>query len=512
MADPTKTRRAASIVIPDRQLRHLGLALEAIGDAATVVTPDNVVRHANSHCHRICGYEPRELIGRPITSLILSPEATAGVDEQWEGEVIAVRGTGEQFFAHLTLTPVRGVSRAVVGRVLVLRDITERKALEARLAQAQKMELLGRLTGGMAHDFNNLLTPIISYAELAQGAVVRDSQLGGYLREIRRVGHRASKLAGQSLSFSSRPTLDPQIVNVNDLMLSMAGMLRRLISEDIELVALPDPDVGMVRIDPGQMEQVVINLALIAQDAMPDGGKLVFESGNTVVRPPATQRPSEPGPAEYVTLSVGDTGSGMSPEVKFRAFQPFFTTKEAGKGTGLGLSTCDWIVTQAGGHITVESSPGNGAVFEVHLPRVNQVPDLVDRLSEPDGLPGGDETVLLVEDEPSVRNVAGQVLRACGYRVLMAANGQEALGVSQAHAREQIHLLLTDVVMPLMGGRELAGRIGDTHPEARVLYASGYGDEATACSEEKPVSQAHFIQKPFTPSLLARKVREALEA
>ena len=392
----------------------------------------------------------------------------------------------------------------------IVRDVTERNRLERQLLQAQKIEAVGMLANGVAHDFNNLLTPIMSYAELAAWALPSASHVSPYLHEIRKAAERASHLTRQLLAFSRRQIIEPQVFDLNDLVLNLDKLLRRLIGEDIELVTLPSIHPGIVKVDPGQMEQVLVNLSVNARDAMPHGGKLSVATGEVTLDDDYARRHPEATPGRYVMLVVGDTGIGITHEVKDHIFEPFFTTKDPGKGTGLGLSTCYGIVAQAGGHMTVDSEPGQGTTFKIYLPAVRENASAPPLRDAPAKLPFGTETVLVVEDEPSVRAVASRLLRRQGYSVLEAANGQEALSLAQAHADEEIHLLLADVVMPLMGGKELAQQLGETHPGARVLFTSGYTDDAIVNYGDLD-SSTEFMQKPFTPTTLAHRVREVLE-
>ena len=391
-------------------------------------------------------------------------------------------------------------------------EAAEREQLEEQLLQAQKMESMGRLAGGVAHDFNNLLTPILGYAELGLRSVSpEDEAVHTSLTEIEKAAERASHVSRQMLAFSRHQIIDPRVVSLSHLIMEVDRLLRRLVSEDIELVTLPAPDLWSVEVDPGQFEQVLVNLVVNARDAMPDGGHLRIETENVTLDDEYTSRRPEVVAGDYVMVALTDTGVGMTEDVIHRIFEPFFTTKEVGRGTGLGLSTCYGIVAQSGGHIAVDSAPGRGTTFKVYLPRSMEAAVVRAPHREPDDLPVGTETVLAVEDEPSVLEYAARVLRQQGYKVLEAANGEEALSVAREHADEEIHLLLTDIVMPLMGGRELAERIRDEHPETRVLLTSGYTGETTG-NRGLLDSDAAFMEKPFTPTMLARKVREVLEA
>ncbi len=392
----------------------------------------------------------------------------------------------------------------------VMLDITDLKQLEEQFLQAQKMEAVGRLAGGVAHDFNNILTAIQGYSEQARKRLDGDDVATEYIHEVEKAAERAASLTRQLLAFSRKQTLQPKVVDLNTIVAHMDKMLRRLIGEDIELVSRPGPDLGRVRVDPGQIEQVLMNLAVNARDAMPDGGKLTIETANVVFDARYAQRHSDVAPGSYVLLAVTDTGVGMTPEVRARVFEPFFTTKGTGRGTGLGLATCFGIVKQSGGHITVYSEPGHGTTFKIYLPRVEDQLDTAPSVTDSSGARGGQETVLLVEDEPAVRELASLILGDLGYRVVTASNGVDALRIAEACEAGEIDLLLTDVVMPEMGGKELADRLLSHHRNLRVLYTSGYTAEAIA---RRGVLEAGiaFLQKPYSSAALARKVREVLD-
>ncbi len=373
------------------------------------------------------------------------------------------------------------------------------------------MEAIGRLAGGLVHDFNNLLTVIMLYSHLGQTELqVGEGPVRASFRAIQKAAERASELTHKLLYFYRHQVVEPKVVSLSDLILDMDGMLRRLIGEDIELVTLPAPDSGMVRVDPGQIEQCLTNLAVNARDAMPNGGKLIIETSNVTLDQEYAGCHPGANTGEHVVLKVTDTGIGMTEEVKSHIFEPFFTTKGVGEGSGLGLSTCYGYVSKFGGYIAVKSRLGEGSTFRVYLPRVDEPASQPPVRDKSDQLPICTETVFLVEDEPMVRSMITQVLRARGYTVVESTNGGEALRVAEERGGEEIHLLLTDVVMPLMGGRDLAERLRTQHPETRVLFTSGYTDEAVV--RLGPLeSGTDFIQKPFTPATLALKVQELLD-
>ncbi len=381
---------------------------------------------------------------------------------------------------------------------------------EAQLRQAQKMEAVGRLAGGVAHDFNNLLTVIRGYSELLLARLSPDDPVRKDMTEVKKAADRASGLTRQLLSFSRRQFIAPKVVDLNTLITNMDGMLRRLLGEDIvELCTELSPQAGAIRADPGQIEQVVMNLAVNARDAMPKGGRLTIETHNVTIGNNARQNTSVVKPGSYVLLAVRDTGHGMDAETQSHLFEPFFTTKEKGKGTGLGLSTVYGIVKQNGGHITVESKPGQGATFKIYFPLVEQGAQTAAGVADAAEPVHGRETILLVEDEPAVRGLVHETLRLHGYTVLEARHGIEALMTGAKH-QGPIHLLLTDVVMPQMSGPEVAEKIQVVRPGIKILYMSGYPDHPAF--ERGGVSrETSFLPKPFTPNVLAKKVREVLD-
>jgi len=402
--------------------------------------------------------------------------------------------------------------------IAMLEDITPRKQaeeerlrLESQLRQAQKMEAVGQLAGGVAHDFNNLLTAIRGYSEFALNRLGDGHDvLRKDIEEIAKSADRASSLTRQLLAFSRKQLLQPRILQLNDVVSEVDKMLRRLIGEDIEVVTVFGRALGRVKADPGQIEQVLVNLVVNARDAMPEGGKLTIETSNVDMDEELSETHEGLAPGRYVMLAVRDTGHGIDAVTKSRLFEPFFTTKEQGKGTGLGLATVYGIVKQSGGYVAVESEPGRGAAFKVFLHRLEAGVEEVERIVIEEERPRGSETVLLVEDEEVVRNLVREILEGNGYSVIEARNGAEALDLGRNFAAP-IHLLVTDVVMPKMSGKELAERLVTIHRETRVLYMSGYTDGAIG---HHGVLDPHteLLQKPFTFDALAQKVRKVLDA
>ena len=397
-----------------------------------------------------------------------------------------------------------------VGVQGIARDVTERKQLEVQLRQSQKLEAVGQLAGGVAHDFNNLLTVILGASEMVLRRMDRSDPFYRNVEEIKKAGEHASSLTRQLLAFSRKQVLQPKVIDLNTIVADMGKMLLRLIGEDIELITDLKPSPARVKADPGQIEQVVMNLAVNARDAMPRGGTLIIKTSDVVMDDDLARRyvSIEPGP--HIMLTVSDTGHGMDAETQARVFEPFFTTKESGKGTGLGLATVYGIVKQSGGNIWLHSEPGIGTTFKIYLPRIDNVPGSVEPVSEMHSVPEGNETLLLVEDEEQVRRIIKEILEKQGYRVLSAANGEEALKFAE-DPRMQIHLLLTDVVMPQISGRELAERLLTIRPQLQVLYMSGYTDDAIVRHGLLEES-LNFIQKPFDSISVARKVREVLDS
>jgi two-component system cell cycle sensor histidine kinase/response regulator CckA len=460
-----------------------------------------------------------ELIGK--TDFDLSPPALA---EKHQAEDRSVLSTGEilrvsedsvgfdgrRVLFETIKTPIRGGAGRASGTVGIARDISERRRLEEQLVQSQKMEAVGRLAGGIAHDFNNLLTMILGYSDLALGQLAPDSPIRAEIQEISKAGERAAALTRQLLAFSRKQIVEPRVLALNEVVTDLGKMLRRLIGEDIELVTTLEPGLHNVRADLSQIEQVLMNFAVNALDAMPGGGRLVIETKNVESYEPYSSAPVKPPPRPHVLLAVSDSGAGMDAETQRHIFEPFFTTKEHGKGTGLGLATVYGIVKQSGGDIWVKSEPGKGARFEVYLPRVDERAVRLNSAAGPAVLARGSETVLLAEDEEAVRNLARRVLEAGGYTVLAAAHPVQALEIAGGHAGS-IDLLVTDVIMPGMSGVRLSERLSALRPGIKVLFISGYADAEIA---ERGVLRAEtaLLQKPFTPDALLRRVRGVLDA
>jgi PAS domain S-box-containing protein len=471
----------------------------------------------NKAGERYVGYRREEILGTNIVQMV-APESRELVPQliqpahpgpeanTYELEAISKQGKRLTLEVRPRVIYEDGRPTGVQG---IARDLTERKRLEQQFRQAQKMEAVGRLAGGIAHDFNNLLTIILGYCDVAFDQLPGGTRLGQALEEIAKAGKRAAALTAQLLAFSRRHVLVPQVLDLNTVVSDMDRMLRRLIGEDVNLTSKLGGSLGRVKADRGQIEQVILNLAVNARDAMPQGGSLSIETANVdsdEVGAPA-EVPVKSG--RYVMFTMSDTGHGMNAEAQAHLFEPFFTTKEPGKGTGLGLATVYGIVKQAGGYVWAQSAPKQGALFKVLVPRIDEVTSGPTPDPRPGELPPGTETILLVEDEEMVRLLLRQILERTGYKVLEARRGSEGLETCE-RTKEPIHLLLTDVIMPQMSGAELARRLAASHPETRVLYISGYTD-GTLSGDGVVPEDAAFLQKPFTPEVLVKKVREVLD-
>jgi two-component system, cell cycle sensor histidine kinase and response regulator CckA len=389
-------------------------------------------------------------------------------------------------------------------------DRAERQRIEALFIEAQKMDVLGQLAGGVAHDFNNILAVIMGYGDLIASDLVSDSPLRKYTKEIKLASERAAGLTRQLLVFSRKQTVQPVALDLNDVVNELQQMLLRLIDEYIEMSIVPGEHIGCIKADSGYIGQVLMNLVVNARDAMPNGGKLTIGINNITLDESYTDTRAGVLPGDYVMLSVSDTGVGMTDEVKAHLFEAFFTTKLSGKGTGLGLATCQTIVQQSGGHIGFYSEVGLGTTFKVYFPRVEQLLAVAPKSVQPGPLPRGTETVLVVEDDQSVRHLARGILEAQGYEVLTAPNGQEALRVVNQSQGQPISLVVTDVIMPLMSGNVMAEWLKTTYPGLKILFTSGYTDEAIARHGVLETG-VEFLPKPYSRATLVHKVREMLD-
>jgi PAS domain S-box-containing protein len=524
LADTNREVLALTLQL-DKRIEELGAAEQRYRRLAENA-PDAIFR-CELHPRRLCtfvnpqvtaltGYSPEEYYADPDLAFnVVHPDDRPLLDAAFreDGPNVGMstirwvhkNGTAVWIEQHHVL--VRDRAGRLVAIECIARDITGRKHLEQQLLQSQKMEAVGRLAGGVAHDFNNLLTVINGYSEQALETLLASDPLYQDIEEIKKAGERAASLTRQLLVFSRRQVLTPRILDLNAIVSDMERMLRRVLGEDVELAIALQPALDSLHADPGHLEQVIMNLVVNARDAMATGGRLLIETANVELDDSYAADHQAVVPGRYVMLAVSDTGSGMDAETQAHIFEPFFTTKPVGEGTGLGLSTVFGIVQQSGGHIWVYSEPGKGTTFKIYFPRVAARPEPVEPRRAV-GPAAGSETILVVEDEDGVRKWIRSVLKRAGYTVLEARSGAEALLQCQNHAGA-IHLVLTDVVMPQMSGRELADRIAAIRPEIKPLFMSGYtGNAVVQHGALDP--QAPFLQKPFTTASLAAKVREAL--
>lgn len=518
--DVTDMRRAESALrLSEARLNGI---LQSAMDAIITINAGQRIVFFNAAAEKMFRCRAAQAIGAPIERFI--PErfrashaehirrfGETGITSRTMGALGALSGLradGEEFPIEASISQVTLENEKYFS--VILRDISQRKQLEEQLLHAQKMEGIGRLAGGVAHDFNNWLTAIFGYLELARDELPDGNSAHDFLGGIREAAERAAALTNQLLAFARKQIIEPRVVDLADLVANVERLLRRLLGEDIELYTRAAPDLWKVRIDPSHFEQIIVNLAVNARDAMPRGGKLSIEVQNSPLDQDYASTHPEVAPGEYVMLAVSDTGHGMDAAVQQHVFEPFFTTKDRSKGTGLGLATVHGVVKQHGGHIWLYSEPGKGTTFKIYLPRA--VEDPAAAATPPTAMPStrGTETVLIVEDEPLVRWVAAQTLRNHGYTVLEAASGEEALKLADAN-HDKLDLVMTDVVMPGMSGQEVASALRQRRRELKVLFASGYTEDTI--SHHGVLDQGvSFIAKPYTPSALARRVREVLDA
>jgi PAS domain S-box-containing protein len=479
------------------------------------VDQDGRVKMANPGLLAMLGYQSQsEMLGLNVaTDIFLDPTerqralslyrsegSTARYEAKWK------RKDGARITVRLAVRQLGSEQESPIGFEVFVEDVTEQRSLQKQFEHAQKMEAVGRLAGGVAHDFNNLLMIISGYAELMEESSADPNKVVYYATQIQAASSRAATVTRQLLAFSRKQILEPTVLDLNYIVTDLEKMLPRLLGEDVETVLELDPQVGTVRADRGQIEQVIMNLAVNARDAMPQGGRLTIATSNVALDASYYQGVEVP-PGHYVLLAVSDTGTGMDAETQVHIFEPFFTTKEAAKGTGLGLATVYGIVKQSHGFIWVYSEPGRGSIFKVYLPRVDAAADSGKSL-QPNPVPvGGDETLLLVEDEAALCNVCRVYLESKGYTVLEAGNAREAMKICRSYDRP-IHLLITDIVMPGLGGLELAKSALELRPALAIILVSGYTDREL---DREAIGFGEFLQKPFSFDALARTVRSLLD-
>ncbi|HJQ22928.1 MAG TPA: response regulator [Blastocatellia bacterium] len=513
--DEVEQRRAREAA--ERQIKFQAAMLDQAHNSIIGTDSGGKIVYWNKHAETLFQWQADEVMGRDvIETTVAAPQRaraqalllTLSERGYLEGEFELQRKDGSRFPAYVVNTVVDndGQDKGVVGVAI---DLTARKQLEEQLRQAQKMEAIGQLAGGVAHDFNNLLTIIMGYAQLLQAQTDSSSPRGREIEEILDAAQRAASLTSQLLAFSRKQVLAPQILDLNAVVADTEKMLRRLIGEHIELVTDFAADLDPVQADPGQLQQVIMNLAVNARDAMPEGGKLIIRTRNAGLNESDVRDYPGCEPGDYVMLTVTDTGLGMDPATVSHIFEPFFTTKEQGKGTGLGLSTVFGIVKQSGGHVAVDSRPGRGTTFQICLPRAQWDAEPAVESAQAGGWLHGDEMILLVEDEAAVRALSAKLLRTHGYTVLEAADGEAALSLLQSE-RASVGLLITDVIMPRMSGKTLANLLKARQPDMKVLFTSGYTDDAII-HHGVLAPGVVFLQKPFAPDVLIRKVREVLD-
>ena len=503
----------------DLVARRLAAIVDNSDDAIIGKDLNSIITSWNKGAERIFGYSAEEMIGTSIMRLIPlerqaeEEEILARIrrgDRYDHFDTLRVTKDGRQLHVSLTISPIKDANGYVVGASKIARDITERKLAEKALAEAQKMEAIGQLAGGVAHDFNNLLSVISGHSELLARLSTPDERWQYSIKEIRRAIELAAASIEQLLAFSRRQILEPKVLDLNAVVADAETLMRRLIGEDVHLTTSLQADLSPVRADLAQLNQVILNLAVNGRDAMPRGGILILETCEVEVGTADVKAYPEIMPGRYVLLSVTDTGCGMTPEVQARIFEPFFTTKSEGKGTGLGLSVALGIIRQSGGYLDVESKPGEGTRFKIYLPAVQEPAEGPESAQRTCVDPvGGCETVLLVEDEDMVRNVTTLLLESLGYRVLKAANGQQAMRLFETSS-EKIDLLMTDVVMPDVTGQEVAEALLARDPSLTVIFQSGYTDDVMV-RQGILDAQVAFLKKPFSREMLSQKVREVLD-
>jgi two-component system, cell cycle sensor histidine kinase and response regulator CckA len=506
--------------------------LSSIGDAVIATDPQGRVTFVNAVAEKLTGWPHDQAVGKPIDLVFPlvhektkttspSPLAKAlldGAPAALEGDTLLIAKDGSEIPIDDCAAPIFGPDRRLQGGVLVFRDVREKRAAAAAQRQAQeqlhwlqRLEAIGRFAGGMAHEINNMLTVVLGCGELLLTQLGPHHAMRSTLETMQAAADRTASLTRQLLAFSRKQMLSPTVLNLNKVLQHLQVMFARLLGDDIELVLRLDPHLEAVLVDRMQCEQVLVNLAWNARDAMPKGGTLTLETRNVQLDDAFAARHPQIVPGAYVLLAVKDTGCGMDAATQAHLFEPFFTTKEMGKGTGLGLATVFGIITQSGGHILVDSVPGQGATFSIHLPTVSEgATPAPQPAALPTPLSGGSETVLVVEDEEAVRLLVARSLRQLGYSVLEAASGPEALQLVESHG-DQIHLLLTDVMMPRMLGPQVAQQALAKHANMKVVYMSGYADQKNF-PEGLQRDGIHFLQKPFLISTLSWRVRKALDS
>jgi PAS domain S-box-containing protein len=500
------------------EISMLAQALKCISECVTVTDLENNIIFVNDAFLKKYGYESHELIGKPISIVRaqtiqndsvenILPDTMSG---GWKGEVLNKKKDGTEFPVHLSTSVINDPTGYPLALIGVATDISERKRLETQLQQSQKLEAIGKLAGGIAHDFNNLLTVIQGYSDLLLAKISANDPIHNQIRQIYDAANRAESLTGQLLAFSRKQLMKPRVIDLNKLIHEMEDMLERLIGADIKFVINLSANLGKIKADPGQIEQVIMNLAVNARDAMNNGGILTIETLNTVIDQRFKDKYPEAVVGNYIELRIGDTGFGMDKETQAHIFEPFFTTKEKGEGTGLGLATVYGIIKQSGGYIYVESELTKGTIFNLYFPRVDEPLDIEESTKISDTNLYGEETVLVVEDQNEVRHLIIDTLKLYGYNVLEAPHGGSALLTCEKF-RGKIDLIISDIVMPQMNGQELVERLIPLQPQMKTLFISGYSENVFSDRNILDPGML-YVQKPFTPMELLRKIRQVLDS
>jgi two-component system cell cycle sensor histidine kinase/response regulator CckA len=513
----------------DKKMREreqwLSTTLTSIADAVITTDADGKITFLNTAAETLSGWSLGDAVGLPYAEVFqiveestrlvptdrVAKALTAGATGSFSNHTILVRRDTSEVHIEHSVAPIRqGLQELIGGCVIVFNDVSERKQLEERLLQVQKMDAIGKLAGGIAHDFNNAITAIVGYAEMILLKIKETDPLHSDARQIVRAAEHSARLTHQLLAFSRKQVLQPRSLSLNAEIAGVEDMVRRLIGENIRLEISAAPDLWRTMADAGQIQQVVINLAINARDAMPEGGCLKLQVSNTTVDAVQALRISDGRPGEFVLLTVSDNGTGMSRETMQRVFEPFFTTKGPGKGSGIGLATCYGIIRQTSGMISVASEIGSGTTFSIYLPKAITTEQAVTCSQDDAELPQGTETILLVEDEEILRELGVEVLGSLGYRMLVASDGTEAVRILSSEAGSDIDLVVTDLVMPRMSGRELVTWMGERFGAMPVLFMSGYTDDEIIRNAVEG-AEIEYLQKPFTPKALAHKIREVLD-
>jgi PAS domain S-box-containing protein len=513
--DITERHRSASALKHSEE--RFRVLVEAMNDGLAVQDADGKIVYVNPRFCEILGYHEKCLMNKMVTEFMDTASQIVFQNELDEKEVAGggmvelrmEKEDGDPLHVHVAAKALRAADGEYMGSFVVVTDVTQIKKLQRQLIQSQKMEAIGRLAGGVAHDFNNLLTVILGNVDLSLARLDKENPLYGNLIQIDEAAKRAGSLTRQLLAFSRKQVMQPVVMALNQIVSGLEKMLRRLIGEDIILTTRFDSMTGAIKADPTQIEQVIVNIAVNARDAMPGGGQLTIETHHVTMEDGHLGIEDKVPPGNYAMIAITDTGTGMDQETQARIFEPFYTTKEMGHGTGLGLSTVYGIVKQSGGEIALYSEPGNGTCFKIYLPLAND--SVRHRKPEPSAPPVcGTETILVVEDEDALRRLVAEVLKQCGYTVLTASDGPTALEKFGAGDKGPIDLILTDVVMPRMNGKALVSRLQPIYPEAKFLFISGYTDDAIV-NHGVLAPGTPFLHKPFTPDQLIRKIQSVLD-